>query len=158
MNWISSNYQRFEKKSRFGPIFVSTRVDKKNQMIFCSSRYFLEIGGIDGKTASNYEMSHGGIRALKCHMAELGALIPLQMPSWPLRRPPSITRQFWNLRMMVCWARSISDFILIVVIFGQNMIPTFEGNEQGIKNSLSTQTGNLRCYVDVWSQAEICQD
>ena len=36
--------------------------------------------------------------------------------------------------MMVCWARSISDLILIVVIFGQNMIPTFEGNEQGIKN------------------------
>ena len=140
MNWISSKYyQYFAERT----IFVSTREDKKNRIIWCSSRYFLEIGRIDGKSKSNYEMSHGRIRALippRCHL--LGAFnhppTPplLKSPNYSLLRPHHLRFHlncvyFWTKYDSANW-KEISG--------GINW-----GNQ--LKNSLTTRTGNLWCYA-----------
>ena len=96
---------------------MSTRDDKKNRIICCSSRYFLEIGRIDGKSKSNYEMSHGRIRTL----------IPPQMPSalrafnQPETQPVLKSPNDGALR-----PHHLRFHLNCLFIFGQNTIPPIE--------------------------------
>ena len=81
MNWISSNYQRFEDKADLDQFLCQPVLTRKTGSSSAHQGISWRLVGLTEKRRAIMKCHMAELGALKCHMAELGALIPLQMPS-----------------------------------------------------------------------------